>query len=186
MNMNEYGFIYVRDSIQYQRDNVYKIGITQDLLHREITYKTSEYNKGWFILAIQIPSELLHDIDMKLKSQLKEYNTNKGGGTEFYTRELVIEFLIQFIHDENIEHKILNKSQIYNSEKTDILYNWIQKGNLKNNFIDRIYASYIDDVIENRLDEIEFTKILKKRFGKITDTYFVWDKHKINIFFQTK
>ena len=76
--------------------NVVKIGITDNIIERDSTYKTGEFEAGYFshLYKINYNGKREH-FDKKIKKLTKEYNkirVNKfdvKGGTEFYNIELI-------------------------------------------------------------------------------------------------
>ena len=88
-------FIYVR-STEYA--NIVKLGITKNVKDRESTYKTGEYIPQHYIAVyrlklnkVNIPKVSIHTIDKRLKDdvELKKHHSYKGGGTEFYTNDII-------------------------------------------------------------------------------------------------
>jgi hypothetical protein len=101
-----YGFVYVRDNSNYRRDNVYKIGITKDLNKRNKSYITGEYGNSVYVYLVRVKLNVLSYVDNELKKILQTYNTSNGGGTEFYTRD-VLNVMDDVIRSLNIEHTII-------------------------------------------------------------------------------
>ena len=101
------GFVYLRDHKDYINKNIIKMGITSNIINRESTYITGEYERGFYNLVIEIINN--NDylvIDNKLKYYFKNYNDYKGGGTEFYNR-CIIDKLLHYITRLNIKHRVL-------------------------------------------------------------------------------
>jgi len=83
------GFVYIRDNNWYKREDVLKMGIATDIKARNSTYITGEVNRGVFIKIFSVPDQSLIIIDKCLKRYFKKYQIYKGGGTEFYNRDIV-------------------------------------------------------------------------------------------------
>jgi hypothetical protein len=103
-----YGFVYVRDNPSYRRDNVFKIGITNDLKRRNKEYKTGDYNNGVYVYLAKVKADILSTVDKELKLLLKSYNVTNGGGTEFYTRD-VLDVIEDKLKSLNIEYTIIKE-----------------------------------------------------------------------------
>lgn len=106
------GFVYLRDHKDYINKNIIKMGITSNIINRESTYITGEYERGFYNLVIEIINN--NDylvIDNKLKYYFKNYNDYKGGGTEFYNR-CIIDKLLHYITRLNIKHRVLTYDDI--------------------------------------------------------------------------
>lgn len=81
-----YGYVYIRETIFKDINNVIKIGISKDLIKRETTYITGEYIRGKYIMAWEVYLSEMEHIDDCLKMMLEGYNKRhiSNGGTEFY------------------------------------------------------------------------------------------------------
>jgi hypothetical protein len=179
----EYGFVYVRDTPSYKIDNVYKVGITKNLLSRHSTYKTSELKNGKFIIAIKIPLRHLAQADKNIKDLLRQSNVFYNGGTEFYTRDNTIENIIQYFSNINISHEILNEYQIYNNEGIVYFYKWItnmiQNEELNSNLLENLYNNYLNYTTgHERIPQDEFYKKIKK-YGRTKLKFFVWNEESV-------
>ncbi len=144
------GFIYLRDNIWYQKENVIKMGISSSIIDRNNTYITGEVKRGEYIYVIEIPLEKMIIIDKCLKLYFKMYNIYKGGGTEFYDRCL-INFIELYIQKLNIEYKILTKEEILminRCEKIRNIPNVIKMFN-KKRIKPNEHQQYVLEIIEN-------------------------------------
>lgn len=109
--MNENGYIYLRDNKWFLQESVIKMGITTHTKNRENTYITGEIERGYYIYVVEIPLQKLHIIDKILKNYFKHLNIYKGGGTEFYKRNII--FLIEpFLQQLTITYRILTNNEI--------------------------------------------------------------------------
>lgn len=130
-------FIYVR-STEY--NNIVKLGITKNVKDRESTYKTGEYIPQQYIAVYKlklntknVPKVSIHTIDKRLKEdvELKKYHSYKGGGTEFYTNDIIdileerlnIYIPEQFdkLTQEEINH--IERKEYINNRLQDMYYN---------------------------------------------------------------
>jgi superfamily II DNA or RNA helicase len=84
-----YGMVYLRDNAAFRADAVVKLGITQNIVDRATTYVTGELHRGEWLQVWQVPRGQLQVIDKELKRTLAPLHVYKGGGTEFYSRELI-------------------------------------------------------------------------------------------------
>lgn len=110
------GFIYIRDTDYYKKNNVYKVGITKDLHSRNSTYKTGELVEGEFILVFKVQLEQLHYVDMELKKKLEPFHVKLSGGSEFYLRD-VIDHIETFLKSLNVKYTVLTKEEIFQKTK---------------------------------------------------------------------
>ncbi len=65
--MDEY--IYIRTQKYYEDDKIIKLGETNDLYGRHMTYKTGEYYPGHFIFICKVENSKM--VEKKLKRHLK-------------------------------------------------------------------------------------------------------------------
>ena len=66
------GFIYIRQHINYNNDNICKLGKTKNILDRDNCYATGEYIRGKFILVLKIENNQIFD-DTNVEKILKRY-----------------------------------------------------------------------------------------------------------------
>jgi superfamily II DNA or RNA helicase len=116
------GSIYIRDNVWYNMENVIKMGISSFAKDRENTYNTSEFIPGEYLLVIEIPLDKMKPLDKFLKLYFKSYNIYKGGGTEFYSRD-IIPLIEPYIQSLNIEYRVLSKEEIDNMERCERVRN---------------------------------------------------------------
>ncbi len=121
------GYIYLRDNLWFQHENVIKLGVSKNIINRGSGYITGEVIRGKYILVIEIPLEFQHDIDLKMKDYFDPYHVNKGGGTEFYQRE-IIHLVVDFIQHVNIQYKVLSENEIDLLERSCENYSRIKSG----------------------------------------------------------
>ena len=114
------GCLYIRDNELCRLKNIYKIGKTISVKNRNDSYITYEHERGELEYVVEIyedkrrPSLTLTKIDYYLTNYLQSENNYRGGGREYYNRDLsklieMIEFILQKI---NIEYKVLTKEEI--------------------------------------------------------------------------
>jgi predicted helicase len=108
-------YLYVR--VLYlitEKDKVVKIGITDDIVGRESTYKTSEYLPGEFIKVYDILYNGKRcDFDNCFKKITKEYHRYQGAGIEFYYEDLIekMDYYIDII-DNIEEYRLLDDYEL--------------------------------------------------------------------------
>ena len=115
-------YLYVRVlELITEHYNVVKIGITDNIIERDSTYKTGEFEAGYFSHLYKINyNGKRESFDKKLKKLTKEYNkirVNKSdvkGGTEFYNIEL-----IEKLEDYLKEIKKIEKYELLNQDEID-------------------------------------------------------------------
>ena len=91
MSINLYGYIYIRShhSYKYNEYDLCKLGKTINIIERNSTYKTGEVECGSFILVIRISKMKLDLIEKILQNKFKAFNYYKGGGIEFYKKDII-------------------------------------------------------------------------------------------------
>lgn len=105
------GYIYIRTHSSYNLQNAYKLGKTINIPERDDTYKTSEINKGKFIIVYEINIKQLNIIDNLLKSEFKELNVRFDGGTEFYNK-IIIDKIEPYFDKLGLKFKKLSQDEI--------------------------------------------------------------------------
>jgi superfamily II DNA or RNA helicase len=152
------GFIYLRDNIWYQRENVIKMGITTFAKDRNNTYITGEIERGEYICLIEIPLDRMKILDKYLKVFCKSYNIYKGGGTEFYDR-CVIELIEPYLNDINIDFKVLTKDEISSINRCDRIRNLPNAEKVKK-LLNQINVKNIIMHLKNKKAKIKSTKVI--------------------------
>lgn len=100
------GFIYIRTNNWYDSLHICKLGRASNIKDRETTYITSEPVRGKFILILYVQDEIY--VESLLKTYLIEYHVNFGGGTEFYS-EQIISLICDLLDKLHIYHKITDE-----------------------------------------------------------------------------
>lgn len=113
-----YGYVYVRETVYRELNKVVKIGITENLSNREVTYITGEYIRGKYILAYEVLKTDLHLIDEILEIELIEYNRidKSCGGIEYYD-ESVLEIIDSVMISIGKYHRKLTEEEIRDIRK---------------------------------------------------------------------
>ena len=109
--MSENNYIYIRNHIYYDIDNICKLGQTKNIIERDSQYLTSEFKKGEFGLVFEIFNENLLNIEKLLKTNFSIYNIYDGAGTEFFDKKIMNEIELYFINND-INYKKLSKDEI--------------------------------------------------------------------------
>lgn len=121
-----YGYIYFRDNDWYSRENVIKMGITENIIDRDGTYITGEVFRGNYPKVIQVPLHSLPILDRCLKHYFQSYNVYKMGGTEFY-QKCVMDLVDEYLNKTNIDFHILSQDEINTIERTQRVRKTIKK-----------------------------------------------------------
>jgi hypothetical protein len=119
MSLNK-SYIYIRDNIWYNSENIFKVGITTSIKDRSNSYITGELYRGFYIkiYELNINPLKLKLIDNLFKKDFKYLNIYFDGGTEFYDRCIInlietflIENKIDFISKTEDELKRINRNK---------------------------------------------------------------------------
>jgi len=119
MSLNK-SYIYIRDNIWYNSENIFKVGITTSIKDRNNSYITGELYRGFYIkiYELNINPLKLKLIDNLFKKDFKYLNIYFDGGTEFYDRCIInlietflIENKIDFISKTEDELKRINRNK---------------------------------------------------------------------------
>jgi superfamily II DNA or RNA helicase len=109
----ENGFIYGRINYESSINNCCKIGITQNIPCREISYITTEIYRGkWNFIINVYKKEYAINIEKKIKKDLEKFNFYQGAGTEFFKNSDLLNKIIGIIKKMNINFHILNDDEI--------------------------------------------------------------------------
>ena len=166
-NIMNKGTIYLRDNTWFKRENVIKMGIASFAKDRSNTYITGEVERGEYILVIEIPLEKMRIIDNCLKNYFKPFNVYRGGGTEFYDRN-IINLIELYLQKLNIEYRVLTKDEIDFMNRCERLRNLPNIKNIKNLF-NNIYShsikpnnhqQYVLDIIDDFYKKYNIGKLI--------------------------
>lgn len=84
------GYIYLRDNAWYRTENAVKLGIASNIKDRASTYVTGEIVRGEFIRVFSVPHDKMRIVESCLHRFLSKFHIgDKGGGTEFFTRDII-------------------------------------------------------------------------------------------------
>lgn len=164
----QYGAIYLRDNCWFRAEDVIKLGISTFLKNRDCVYNTGEVTRGNYMMIIEIPHVKINIIDKLLKYHFKKYNIYKGGGTEFYDRQ-IYHLIEPFLQNLNIEYRILSKDEISiieRNERMNQIKNIVKIKNFINNLnVKNIIQNYkikkSINTIEPKSHQIEILKTIK-------------------------
>ena len=110
------GIIYIRHHSSYDNNKICKLGKTKNIIDRDNTYATSEYERGKFILAIELLNNQKYDdtyVEQLLQKYFKKYHSKKNGGSEFYQNDIIDE-IEPFLSTTIIKFKVLSEEEINN------------------------------------------------------------------------
>ena len=123
MSLNK-SYIYIRDNIWYNSENIFKVGITTSIKDRSNTYITGELYKGFYvkIYELDVNPQKLKLIDNLFKKDFKHLNIYFDGGTEFYDR-CIINHIETFFINNNLDFisKTENELKRINRDKHNII-----------------------------------------------------------------
>ena len=83
------GYVYIRTNPHWDHDNLCKLGITENLVNRSDTYKTSESWEGIYVVAIEIAYVLALEVEIQLHAILDEYRDFHDWGTEIFDKCII-------------------------------------------------------------------------------------------------
>ena len=159
------GIIYIRHHSSYDNNKICKLGKTKNIIDRDNTYATSEYERGKFILAIELLNNQKYDdtyVEQLLQKYFKKYHSKKNGGSEFYQNDIIDE-IEPFLSTTIIKFKVLSEEEI----KNIIYYGRIKK-----------LKDLLKKVIQNRLSETKENKLR----NILQENYLVEIIEKLNIY----
>lgn len=197
MNNNN-GYIYIRQHIYYDNDNICKLGKTNNLNNRNNCYITGEYKRGYFKLVIEILNNQKYDntfIERLLQNNFKNYHRKIDGGNEFYNKD-IINKIVPFLSETRLKFRVLTKEEIYdiiNQEKINNMTNQEKDLKLKvlnmlhknkkinkNSFRDNLQNIYVNEIINQlNLNKKAFLKA-PTGFGKTHIYYKIISEMKFN------
>jgi len=159
------GYIYIRYHSSYENNQICKLGKTNNIINRDSTYATSEYERGKFILVIELLNNQKYDdtyVEKLLQKYFKKYHSKKNGGSEFYQNDIIKE-IEPYLSTTTIKFKVLSEEEIKN-----IIY----QGRIKK------LKDLLKKVIQNRLSETKENRLR----NKLQDNYIVEIIEKLNIY----
>jgi superfamily II DNA or RNA helicase len=160
MNISK-GFIYLRDNNWWLRENVIKMGISTFAKDRNNTYITSEIERGEYICLIEISLDKMKILDKFLKTYFKPYNIYKGGGTEFYDRN-IIDLLVSYLNTLNVNFKVLTQDEINSINRCERIRNLPNIDNIKSIF-NKIKIKNIIQQYKNKRENIKSSNIIPSK-----------------------
>lgn len=102
--MKSKGYIYVRIHTSWDQNDVCKLGRTDNLIDRESTYITGEYQRGHFCLAYEMLNLKSEYVENLLKYEFEKYHRQEDGGTEFYDKQ-IIQLIEPYFDSINLKYK---------------------------------------------------------------------------------
>jgi len=146
--MNKLGYLYVRINDWLILYNICKIGITDNIIERNNTYKTGEPKEGKYILVIEIENNKMNTIEKLIHNYFKKYKYQNTGGKEFFSNEIINE-IIPFLELIKIKFRKLSNEEIEELKRKDRVKKAIElikkliKLNKKNKYVQREYQTEI-------------------------------------------
>ena len=107
------GYIYIREHESYNIHNVYKMGKASNIVERDGTYATGEFNRGSFERVIEVRNDEMSRIEIYLQDRLKYIGLHRqrDGGTEFFDKKM-IEYMTPFMEDIGLYFREISKEEI--------------------------------------------------------------------------
>lgn len=153
------GYIYIRQHSSYNNNKICKLGKTKNIPDRDNTYATSEYKRGYFILAIELLNTQEYDdtyVEQLLQRYFKKYHSKIDGGTEFYQNKIIDE-IVPFLSTTKIKFKVLSEEEINNLIHQERIRKL--KDLLKRFFHNRLSETK-ENRLRNKLQEIYLVEII--------------------------
>jgi len=86
----EKGYLFIRSDENYDIDNAYYLGITNNLYEQNKALNIiNENNKGKFKLVLEVLINRMERIESLLKVYFYNYNVNSDCGSNFYKKEIL-------------------------------------------------------------------------------------------------
>jgi len=93
--------------------NACKLGKAVIIPDRNSTYVTGEIERGYFYPVFRVDINFLNQIENELQNEFIDYHIYKGGGTEFYSLE-IINLIESFLKNKNYNYHVLTQIEIDN------------------------------------------------------------------------
>ena len=176
------GYIYIRSHTSYLSYNVCKLGKTINIIERNSTYKTGEVECGSFILVIRFSKMKLDLIEKILQNKFKALNCYKGGGIEFYKKD-IIPLIVPFLSTLSCEFKVLSEEEIKNMiRSTQAIKHIFNKINI-HNFINVLkHSNEITPITSiTSITSNKITSITSITSNKITSNEITPNEHQLEV-----
>jgi len=119
------GYIYLRSNEYWDLYDVYKLGKSSNILDRENNYITSEIKRGKYVMVIELNFDIMDIVETRLQQYFNKlgFHIKFNGGTEFYKKE-IIKYIIHYLMEHQINHKVLSDFEIENLIRKDRVYKY--------------------------------------------------------------
>ena len=117
--MNSNGYIYVRNHPSYDLLNACKLGKTQNIPERDITYATGEIVRGNFDIIFEVPIKQMSIIERLLQYEFRKFNIRQNAGTEFYDKQ-IITLIEPYLISLGVDYKKLSNQEIQDLLRNNI------------------------------------------------------------------
>jgi hypothetical protein len=128
-NMN--GYIYVRNHLSYDVENVCKMGKSNNIPERDLQYSTGEIRRGYFEDVYEVPIKKMGIIERLLQNEFYELNIKYDAGTEFYNKK-IITLIEPYLITLGIKYKKLSKQEISDLVRCNRVRKTFKKINIQN------------------------------------------------------
>lgn len=105
------GYIYIRNHLYYDIDNVCKIGKTHNIPERDTQYATGEFKRGYFKDVYEVLFEDMGIIEKLIQMEFNNLNVKFNGGKEFYNK-IIIDLIEPYLLSLNIIYRKLTQQEI--------------------------------------------------------------------------
>jgi superfamily II DNA or RNA helicase len=153
------GFVYVRQHVYYENDQICKLGKSKNIPDRDNGYATGEYRRGKFGLVIEILNNQTYDdtfVEKLLQIYFNNYHSKVDGGSEFYQNKIINE-IVPFLSTTKIKFKVLSEEEINNLIHQERIRKL--KDLLKRFFHNRLSETK-ENRLRNKLQEIYLVEII--------------------------
>jgi hypothetical protein len=150
--INIFGYIYIRNHISYDINNVVKMGKTINIPERDNIYATGEPTRGYFEAVYEVDKENMGIIEKILQIKFSELNFKGNGGTEFYDKN-IIQLIEPYLISLDIYYRKLDQIEI-------------------NNLVRQNRVSEINEINET----YEIQRLINKLKTKRTNTQYIWNE----------
>ena len=119
------GYIYLRSNEYWDLYDVYKLGKSSNILDRENNYITSEIKRGKYVMVIELNFDIMDIVETRLQQYFNKlgFHIKFNGGTEFYKKE-IIKYIIHYLMEHQINHKVLSDFEIEKLIRKDRVYKY--------------------------------------------------------------
>ncbi len=124
------GYIYIRNHLAYDVEDVCKMGKSNNIPERDTQYATGEIKRGYFEDVYEVPIKKMEIIERLLQNEFRELNIKYDAGTEFYNKK-IITLIEPYLITLGIKYRKLSKQEINNLLRCNRVRKTIKKINIQ-------------------------------------------------------